>query len=127
MRSTLVAAVLALAWAGAAEAQQPAGPIGGRGLFTGISLTADQQRRIDSIWAAHQPVRDAMRSTRQPGQGMDPGRIEQRAAMQTGMRNAYRAVLTPEQQQAFDHNVERMRQRQGPRRGAGAGGPPTDG
>lgn len=131
MRSLILTAVLALVLGPGAVAQRPAGA-GGYGLFAGITLTAEQQQRVDSIRAAHEPVREAMQASRQPGQGRDSARIAMRTAMQAEMQRAYRAVLTPEQQPVFDRNVERMGARPGPcgasqggRGGRGGpGGPP---
>lgn len=95
---------------------------GGRGdrmqmLFSGITLTADQQTQI-------QAIRDKHRSA---NQGLDPrnnpdDRTKMMNDMQAQMAEV-RAVLTPDQQTQFDKNVADMRQRMQERRD-GPGGPP---
>ncbi|HEX6104046.1 MAG TPA: hypothetical protein VFZ26_00595 [Gemmatimonadales bacterium] len=122
MRGMVLGAMVLAAWTSVASAQRPCGaPQGGRGLFAGITLTETQQRQVDSIQAAHQPVREAMQASRKPGQGRDSAHIRVRTAMQEQMRQSYRAVLTPAQQEVFDSNAARM-PRGGPGRPAGRQG-----
>lgn len=122
--------VLSVTASAAAQGRSP-GPAAGRGMFADIVLTPEQERQVDSIRARHQEVRDAMRASRQPGTMPDSARIQMRTAMREQQRQAYRAILTPEQQKVFDRNVERMRQGDrpcpaGPGRGGGRrGGPPA--
>jgi Spy/CpxP family protein refolding chaperone len=85
-------------------------------LFTGISLTTDQQAQVDSIRARH----------RTDMQGLDPrnnpdDRQKMMQSMQAQM-SEIRAVLTPDQQTIFDQNVQKMRDRRGGRGMGGNGG-----
>ena len=124
MKNTLriLAAALVVASASVAEAQG-----GGRGganmaerqaaqraaLFEGITLSADQQTKIDSIYAASQKATADLRASM--GQGAPPS-DEQRAkmqAVQTDQRKAIKAVLTAEQNVTFDANVAKMPQGRG--------------
>ena len=134
-RTLLTALVVALPAIGCAQQPQPSatpapttgpqtsqtrpdgerGPGGRRGdrmaaLFQGITLTADQQTRVDQI-------REKYRSQMQ---ALDPRNNEaDRQKMMEAMRaqaDEIRNVLTAEQQAVFDRNLEEMRSR-GPRRG----------
>jgi Spy/CpxP family protein refolding chaperone len=74
-------------------------------LLRGITLSADQQQRIESIRASY---RTQMEQTRQSGN-------TDRTAMRTMMEKQQadiRAVLTTDQQSQFDKNVAEMRARQ---------------
>jgi Spy/CpxP family protein refolding chaperone len=108
MRGLFFGMTMLAAWASGVQAQRPCG--GGRqaGLFAGITLTDTQQRQVDSIRQAHEPHREAMRASRQPGRGRDSVHQQQRTAMQAQMRQSYRAVLTPAQRVVFDSNLVRM-------------------
>ena len=108
MRGLIIGAVMLTAWASAAAAQQPCGRGTQAGLFAGIILTEAQQKQVDSIRTAHQPVREAMRASREPGRGRDSAHAQLRTAMQEQMRQSYRAVLTPAQQVVFDSNAVRI-------------------
>ena len=86
-------------------------------LFNGITLSADQQTRIDSIRARY----------RANAQNLDPrnnpdDRQKMMQSMQAQMAEI-RAVLTTDQQAVFDQNVQQMRDRRGQR---GGDGPPRD-
>lgn len=116
-RIATVAAVLALAAsASAAVAQQPGPPPGGMGgpgggrrmtaLMNGITLTAQQQARVDSIVAG---VRAQMPAFT-PGQAPDPTAMQQRRALSARQDSLVRAVLTPEQQSIWDRNLQSMPQ-----------------
>ena len=111
VRATLTLSTLVAVSAAAAHAQpvtkDPAGQPpagggqgrGGRGmqmLFEGITLTASQQKSVDSLNAA-------FREKMQSGQGGD------RRAMMEERTKAIKAILTPEQQKTYDANVEKMR------------------
>ena len=83
---------------------------GGRGggargeemLMRGITLSADQQTRIEAIRAKY---RTQMEQARQSG---TPDRSAMREMMQK-QQDEVRAVLTPDQQAQFDKNVSDMR------------------
>jgi protein CpxP len=118
--------------AGAATVQaQEAQPQGGqrRGgmgmamLMEGITLSAEQQAKVDSIQKAFQPKMQAVRDEVQNG-GDRQAAIQKSQALNTEMRAAVKGLLTAEQQAAFDKNVtameERRRQMQQNR-----GGPPS--
>jgi Spy/CpxP family protein refolding chaperone len=86
-------------------------------LFNGITLSTDQQTRIDSIRARY----------RADAQKLDPrnnpdDRQKMMQSMQSQMADI-RAVLTADQQTIFDQNVQQMRDRRAQRDG---GGPPRD-
>jgi Spy/CpxP family protein refolding chaperone len=75
-------------------------------LFKDITLSADQQRRVDSIQTAS---RDAQRTLMQSGMGMqDTTTRRQMMELRQKMLNDVRAVLTPDQQTIFDRNRAAM-------------------
>ncbi len=143
-RGILVAGMMALlaipaaAQQGGGQGQGPGRmgpPQSGRGIFQDISLTADQQKKVDSIWTAYAPVRDEMRAKMQPGQMPDSATRVQMMGMRKAHQGDMRTVLTPEQQKVFDKNAAEMEKRglgmgggmgggMGPGPGPGAGGPP---
>ena len=114
--------------ASVADGRDGRGP-GGRGgrdfgradqmLFRGITLSADQQRRVDSIRTTYRAQMDQMRQ-QQSGGDRDAARSQMRTMMERQQADI-RAVLTPDQQTQFDQNVAEMRNRmqQGGRPGAG--------
>jgi len=113
MKRSLIAAMALLTIALPAAAQQrTAGPPqSGTGIFTGITLTADQQKKVDSLYAANQPMRDKMRAQMESGQKPDSAQM---AAMREARQKAaasYRSVLTPDQQKIFDKNLADMQER----------------
>jgi Spy/CpxP family protein refolding chaperone len=92
-------------------------------LLRGITLSTDQQQRIDSIRTRYRAQADQMR---QQGGGGD------RDAMRTQMRAQLekqqaeiRAVLTPDQQTQFDQNVAAVRSRMQQGGGRPGGAPPA--
>lgn len=98
------------------------GPKSGEGVLRDITLTADQQARVDSMWKANEPRRNEqmakMQAMRQGGQRPDSATMAaNRAARQAQVRE-YRNVLTAEQQKVFDKNVAEAMERMG------SGGPP---
>ena len=97
-------------------------PKSGQGLLQGITLTADQQTKVDSIWKSNESMREQMRSQRQSGQAPDSAMRAHMMAMRDQQTKAYRDVLTPEQAKVFDKNVAEMRERM--RSMGGPGGPP---
>lgn len=137
-RGILVAGMMALlaipaaAQQGGGQGQGPGRmgpPQSGQGMFQDIALTADQQKKVDSIWTAYAPVREEMRGKMQPGQMPDSATRTQMMGMRKAHQGTMRTVLTPEQQKVFDKNVAEMEKRgmgmgggMGP--GPGAGGPP---
>jgi len=120
-RIVLVAA-LALLSAGAVQAQNPqpgqqgAPAPGQRGagrrmamLMQGLTLSPDQQVRVDSIVARYQAQMPAMTQGSPP----DSAAMANRRALMTQQDAEIRAVLTAEQQTIFDRNVETARQNMG--------------
>jgi Spy/CpxP family protein refolding chaperone len=110
----LLASTAAIAQA--QEAQQ-AGQGRGRGvaqLLEGITLTADQQTKVDSIQKAFAPklqtVRDEMMAARQNG-GDASAAMTKMQTVNTELYTAIKTALTTEQQATFDKNVEARRQR----------------
>jgi Spy/CpxP family protein refolding chaperone len=115
----LTAALVFAVAAAPAVAQQPGPPPGGPGgmagrrmaaLLNGITLTAQQQARVDSITAL---IRSQMPAFT-PGQMPDENAMQQRRVLSARQDSLVRAVLTPEQQAIWDRNVQTMPQR-GPR------------
>jgi Spy/CpxP family protein refolding chaperone len=111
------------------------GPMGppqsGQGIFQGITLTADQQKKVDSVWKAYEPVRqeqqEKMRAMRDAGTMPDSATRVQMMAMRAAHWGDMRTTLTPEQQKVFDKNTAEMKERMGGMmrgQGAGPGGPP---
>ena len=80
-------------------------------LFNGITLSADQQSRVDAIRARY----------RADAQKLDPrNNPDDREKMMQSMQaqlGEIRNVLTTEQQAVFDQNVQQMRERRGQRGG----------
>jgi Spy/CpxP family protein refolding chaperone len=121
MKTTLriLAAALVVASASVAQAQGGGGGGGGGGnpaamaerqaaaraaLFEGITLTADQKTKIDTIYAQSQKASMDFRATITQG---TPPTDEQRAkltAITTDREKAIKAVLTPEQVVIYDKN-----------------------
>ncbi len=116
-RFALMTALLLGAAAVPAMGQNPGGmPMGqGRGnfaarrierLLTGITLTAEQRTKVDSIQKAYEAKMPAMT----PGQMPDSASRAQRMQLMQEQDAAIRGVLTSEQQAIFDKNVADMRQ-----------------
>ena len=129
LRLALASAVLAVLVASPAIAQgPPGGGMGGMGqrgpgrrmqmLFTGITLTSQQQAKVDSIEATYQP---RMRQLFQAGGMGDSSTRAQMATLRAQENRDLRAVLTREQQGVFDKNVAAMPAMGGPRRGPPGG------
>jgi Spy/CpxP family protein refolding chaperone len=91
------------------------------GLFQGITLTAPQQTKVDSIESAYR----ASRGDVTPGPGMSQAdRQKMRESMRSEVTDL-RTVLTSDQQSQFDQNVTTMRsQMKRPGGGGGGGAPP---
>jgi Spy/CpxP family protein refolding chaperone len=129
LRLALASAVLAVLVASPAIAQgPPGGGMGGMGqrgpgrrmqmLFTGITLTTQQQAKVDSIEAAYQP---RMRQLFQSGGMRDSTARAQMATLREQENRDLRAVLTPQQQPIFDKNAASMPMMGNPRRGPPGG------
>jgi Spy/CpxP family protein refolding chaperone len=111
-RFAFLALALVAATATSALAQNPAG--GGRQgfaqrrmqmLLNGITLTASQQTTFDSIQTAFSSQMPAFT----PGERPDSAAMQQRRELMARQDSTLRAVLTPEQQQVWDRNVEQAR------------------
>ena len=117
VRFAVLAAALALAVvASPALAQGPGGPGGGASrrmaaLMDGITLTAPQQARVDSIVAGIRAQMPAFT----PGQAPDSTAMQSRRVLSARQDSLVRAVLTPEQQAIFDRNLQQIPQRMPPR------------
>jgi Spy/CpxP family protein refolding chaperone len=101
----------------------PGGPRGFRGdqaLLRNITLSADQQQRIDTIRARYRTQMEQMRQ--QSGGDRDAMRGQMRTMMEK-QQAEIRDVLTPDQQRQFDQNVADMRSRM-ERGGGRPGGAP---
>ena len=91
----------------------------GRGhamLLKGITLTSDQQAKLDAMMAKHHEARAAASPD-----GSRPDSAA-RAKMRGNMEKNYaeiRTILTPDQQKVFDANVAQMKERRDKRRSAG--------
>jgi len=127
LRFTLASLVLAALVASPAIAQgPPGGGMGGMGqrgpdrrmqmLFNGITLTQQQQAKVDSIESAYQP---RMRALFSNGGMRDSSTHAQMGALRQQENTDLRGVLTPSQQAVFDKNVANM-----PMMGGGRRGPP---
>ena len=120
VRSALLTATLVAVAATSAHAQNPpqGGPPGGGPggfgqrrmgmLLNGITLTAQQQAKFDSIQTAFRAQMPAFT----PGQMPDPAAMQQRREVMARQDSVLRTVLTPEQQQVWDRNVEQARSMQ---------------
>ncbi len=108
---TVFALALSVGLGTAAQAQGGQG--GGPGrmtqmLFQGITLTADQQTRVDSILAKY---REQMQAARQAAGDDRQAAMAKMGELRTKQNEELKAVLTEEQKPVFDKNVEAMRQR----------------
>jgi Spy/CpxP family protein refolding chaperone len=116
--AALGSAMLLCATALAGQATTPAGgpPAPGGGsfgerrmqmLFQGITLTAQEQAKVDSIRASFRSQMPAYT----PGTPPDSATREKMRGVMDQENTAIRGVLTPEQQQVFDRNLAAMRAR----------------
>jgi Spy/CpxP family protein refolding chaperone len=111
----LAAAVIALtATTAMAQGGPPGGGQGGRGnqmarLMEGITLTADQQTKVDSINTASRAESMKMREEMQAsgGQMTDDMRAKM-TAISTKRNDAIKAILTADQKTIFEKNVANM-------------------
>lgn len=116
LASTIALTVSATAAAaqGAPPPQGPPGPAQGPAgfaqrrmqvLLQGITLSAAQQTQVDSIRARYAAQMPAFT----PGSPPSPEDRQRRRELTQQHDAELRAVLTPEQQQVWDRNVEQMR------------------
>ena len=137
LKYIIVTATLALGLAASAASTQDSapgkgrqhqGPQGSRGSFDmitpllrGITLTDEQQKKVDAIKADIQKQRESLASLA-PEERMTKGR-----ELMQSTQGKVRAVLTEEQQKTFDQNVKDMQSRLqgkgGPGGPGGKGGP----
>jgi Spy/CpxP family protein refolding chaperone len=106
-----VIGALALAVSPALAQNPPEGP-GGPGrrmelLLHGITLTAAQQAKVDSIRARYRADMPAIT----PGARPDSATREQMREHFRRIADEVRAVLTPDQQKVWDQNVAELRAR----------------
>ncbi|OYV71692.1 MAG: hypothetical protein B7Z72_06380 [Gemmatimonadetes bacterium 21-71-4] len=88
---------------------------------TAITLTADQQKKVDSLKAAESGEMGKLREEMQNSDDRQAmfGKMRE---MNKKYQDALRALLTPEQQKTFDENLAAMPQRGGRRGGGGMRG-----
>lgn len=87
---------------------------------TAITLTADQQKKVDSLKTAMTAEQQKLFEDMRSGNGDRSEMRSKMMDMQKKYEGAVKAVLTPEQQKTFDANVAAQPQRG--RRGGGGGG-----
>ena len=124
MKRSLIAtmALLTFALPVAAQQRMSGPPQSGNGIFTGITLTPDQQKKVDSIYASNQPMRDKMKAQMESGQKPDSAQMATMRDMRQKAAASYRSVLTADQQPVFDKNLAEMQERmRSMGTGAGAG------
>ena len=124
MKRSLIAtmALLTFALPVAAQQRMSGPPQSGNGIFTGITLTPDQQKKVDSIYASNQPMRDKMKAQMESGQKPDSAQMATMRDMRQKAAASYRSVLTADQQPVFDKNLAEMHERmRSMGTGAGAG------
>jgi Spy/CpxP family protein refolding chaperone len=115
-RVALVTTALLLLSATVAVAQNPGGPpAGGQGgfaqrrmqrLLQGITLTSDQQAKVDSIVTQYQSQMPAFT----PGSPPDQATRDKMRAVLAQQDSTIRTVLTADQQKVWDANVTQMQQ-----------------
>ncbi len=135
LKSFSAVAIIALAVPAYVDAQPPAGARGGGMqaqqarmrdmLMEGITLTPEQNTKVDSIQAASAEERREIMQSAMAG-GDREAAMAQGRELATKQYAAIRAVLTPEQQSKFDENVKKMPAARGMGgMGAGRRGPPS--
>jgi hypothetical protein len=82
-------------------------------LLRGITLSSDQQQRVDAIRARYRSQMDQMRQ--QSGGDRTAMRDQMRSTMERQMAEI-RDVLNDDQRRQFDQNVAEMRSRRGTQR-----------
>jgi periplasmic protein CpxP/Spy len=130
MRKLAMVALAVMTLGGTASvAAAQGGMAGGRGRMsiidrlltqpTAITLTADQQKTVDSLKTAQTGEMQKLRDDMQSG-GDRQAMFGKMQEMNKKYEDAVRAILTPDQQKTFDANIAAMPQRG--RRGGGMGG-----
>ena len=109
----LMVTVLALALCvGTGTVAQAQGGMGGgpgrmtQMLFQGITLSATQQTKVDSIFANY---REQMQKARADAGGDRQAAMQKMGELRQEQNNELKAVLTDDQKPVFDKNVESMR------------------
>lgn len=122
IKLAMLAAALCVGGAAVAQAQGNPQPQGQRRggfnmaamVFQGITLTADQQTKVDSITAKY---REQMQKAREDAQAAGGDMSAMRSKMQEMRQkqlDELKAILTTDEQKAtFDKNVENMRSQMG--------------
>ena len=90
-----------------------AGQRGGRGmamLLEGITLTADQQTKVDAVRAKYMAERQKMMPNGMGGGPPDEGMRAKMREMTDKQNAELRAILTGDQQKVFDVNLEKRKQ-----------------
>jgi Spy/CpxP family protein refolding chaperone len=111
LQRMMVVAAAMIVSATAVTAQPPGGGMGGMQgrrmemMMKGITLSADQQKRVDSIQTASREEMPAMT----PGSPPDPEMRQKMMEMSRKRDDAIRGVLTTEQQAIWDKNAEEVR------------------
>ena len=128
VRMAMLVATMVLGTATVARAQNPQQQ-GGRPnqmamLMNGITLTADQQTKIDEIAKKYQEQMQALRTEAQNG-GDRQAMMGKRRELMTKQSDEVKAILTDEQKKVFDKNYEEMRSRM-QNRGGAPSTPPTN-
>jgi hypothetical protein len=79
-------------------------------LFEGITLTADQQVKVDSIQAKYRAERQKLMPNGMAGGPPDDATRAKMMEMMDKQSAEIRAALTADQQKIFDANVEKRKQ-----------------
>lgn len=117
MKTSIRIFSLALALGCVSTVAQAQGGGGGRGMsmedrkarmFEGITLTADQKTKVDTIMAQTAKKQQEMMAGQTPGGPPSPEMREKRMALRADETKAIKTVLTADQQPAFDKNMEGM-------------------
>ena len=122
VRMAILVATMALGTATVARAQDPQqqGGRGGRNqmtmLMNGITLTADQQTKIDAVAKKYQDQMQALRTEAETGDRQ--AAMAKRRELMTKQADEVKALLTDDQKKVFDKNYEEMRTRMQNRGGA---------
>lgn len=116
IRMLAAAALVLTASTAMAQGGPPGGGQGGRPnqmarLMEGITLTADQQAKVDSINTAVRAEQMKMREEMQAAGGQPgPELMEKMRAITTKRNDAIKAVLTADQKAIFEKNLANMPQ-----------------
>ena len=131
MRKLAMVALAVMCMGGTASVAAAQGGMGGMGRGprmsmldraltqpTAITLTADQQKKVDSLKSA---MSDEMSKAREDAGDDRQAMFGKMQEINKKYEDAVRALLTPDQQKTFDENLAAM-PRRGGRRGGGGGG-----